>query len=376
MKSELKSKADGTRQRVVLLGSVLLAAAIGYASWFAWRAHGNLVTLDVRNMEVRQVVKKISWQTREDIFVHKDVQGNVTLKVRKMPLEQVLRLVGDQTFSRSSSLYPLYSKGESFTRLKKSLRGEADPALSGWTNLPARGFGGGPAMLGFNPGFNMPGQPQNQLLSLNIVAKDLAFATLAFNRFAQARVVPEDGATAIVTLSLKQSAVPAAVARLAKAAHFNWKTIYALQGARGPGVFAGAGGFGGPREGGPTEGRREFDARNTNGFGRRGFGGPEMTEEMRQQRELLEAELRQALPAEERQKMEQAQQERETQMQAMANMTPEERMQQFAQRGGGPGMDKMNRDRIMNSTPEQRAARRGPGGGPGGPGPGGFGGPR
>jgi hypothetical protein len=99
---------------------------------------------------------------------------------------------------------------------------------------------------------------------------------------------------------------------------------------------------------------------------------------VRQQRELLEAELRQALPAEERQKMEQAQQERDAQMQAMANMTPEERMQQFAQRGGGAGMDKMNRDRIMNSTPEQRAARRGgPGGGPGGPGgPGGFRAPR
>ena len=69
--------------------------------------------------------------------------------------------------------------------------------------------------------------------------------------------------------------------------------------------------------------------------------------------------------------MEQAQQEREQQMQAMANMTPEERMQQFAQRGGGAQMDRMNRDRLLNSTPEQRAARRppnGPGGGPAGPG--------
>jgi hypothetical protein len=367
VKSELKSNANGTRRQVLVLCGVLLAAAIGYTSWFAWRAHRNLVTLDVRNMEVRQVVKKISWQTWEDIFVHKDVQGNVTLRVSKMPLEQVLRLVGEQTFSRPSSLYPLYSKGESFTRLKKTLRGEIDPALSGWTNLQARGFGGGPPMLGFNAGFNMPGQPQNQLLSLNIVAKDLAFATLAFNRFAQARVVPEDGASATVTLSLNKSTVPAAVARLAKAAHFKWTTVYALQGGRGPGAFAGAGGFGGPREGGPREFGGARDGRDTNGPGRRGFGGPEMNEEMRQQRELLEAELRQALPAEERQKMEQAQQEREAQMQAMANMTPEERMQQFAQRGGGPGMDKMNRDRIMNSTPEQRAARRGPGG-PGGPG--------
>ena len=366
MKNELKSRADGARGQLLLFSGVLLATAIGCAAWFAWRAHRNLVTLDVRDMEVRQVVKKISWQTWEDIFVHKDVQGKVTLKVRKMPLEQVLRIVGDQTFSRSSALYPLYAKGESLTRLKKSLRGEVDPATSGWTNLQPRGFAGGPPMFGFNvPGFNMPGQSPNQLVSLNIVGKDLAFATLALNRFAQARVVPEDGASASVSLTLKQSTVPAAVARLAKAAHYRWTTVYALQGERGPGgAFAGAGGFGGPRErgrgpgefGGPRDG-------NTNGFFRRGFGGPEMTDarrdEMRQQRELLEAELRQALPAEERQKMEQAQQEREQQMQAMANMTPEQRTQQFTQRGGQQ-MDRMNRDRLLNSTPEQRAARRGP----------------
>jgi hypothetical protein len=203
------------------------------------------------------------------------------------------------------------------------------------------------------------------------VGKDLAFAALAFNRYAQARVIVEDGAKASVNLILKQSTVPAAVARLAKAAHFKWTTVYALQGGRGPGAFAGTGGFGGPREGG---GPRDFGFRDTNGPGRRGFGGPEMSEaqrdEMRQRRELLEAELREALPAEERQKMEQAQQEREQQMQAMANMTPEQLMQQFAQRGGAQ-MDKMNRDRLLNSTPEQRAARRppgGPGGGPGGPG--------
>jgi len=50
--------------------------------------------------------------------------------------------------------------------------------------------------------------------------------------------------------------------------------------------------------------------------------------------------------------LQQAQQEREKQFQEMQNMTPEERRARFAQMGGN--MDRMNRDRLRNSTQEQR----------------------
>ena len=102
----------------------------------------------------------------------------------------------------------------------------------------------------------------------------------------------------------------------------------------------------------------------------------------------MEAELLQTLPVAERQKLELAQAEREKQVQEWQNMTPEERTARMAQQGGGgggggrggmnaAGMDKMMRERVLNSTPEQRArmggpggGRRGGGGGPGGGGPG------
>src|SRR6185369_7357285 len=109
----------------------------------------------------------------------------------------------------------------------------------------------------------------------------------------------------------------------------------------------------------------------------RGPGGNEMNEaqmdEMRKQREALETELKQSLPPEEQQKLETAQVEREKQMQEMQNMTPEERAARFSQMGGA-NMERMNRDRILNTTPEQRARMRPPGGGFGGPGGGGGGG--
>jgi len=327
-------------------------AALGYGIWAAVRAHSNLVTLNVRNMEIRQVVKKIEWQTWERIFVDKNVQGKVTLNVRKVPLEEVLRILSDQTFSRWSVIYPLYSTGDSLSWLKKSLRGEANPAEHGWTNLQGRaGFGGGPMFAGMGPmaggfgpgagpgGFGPFTEPAGNLVSLQFQDKELSFATLAFQRFALARVVPEDGTTGPVRVNLKRATVSQAVAQLAKSTHRSWTKLYVLRGDFGPG--------------GPPP---AFAARDPNNPGRPpGLDlTPEERDELRKKREALEEELKQTLPADERLKLDQAQAQREQQFQEMQNLTPEQRRDRFAQMGGGM-MDRRYLDRIKNSTPEQRA---------------------
>ena len=63
------------RHITILICGLLLAVG-GYYAWAAFRAHRNLVTLDVRNMEVRKVIRKIESQTWERIRVEKSVQGN------------------------------------------------------------------------------------------------------------------------------------------------------------------------------------------------------------------------------------------------------------------------------------------------------------
>ena len=381
----------------LLVGAVLLCGG-----WLAWRAHQNLVTLNVRNMEVRKVVGKIEWQTWENIFAHKDVQGLVTLNVHKMPLEEVLSLIGEQTGSRASLIYPLYSSGKSYAALKKSLRGEIDPAENGWTNLESRvGFRGGP-MFGGGPGGGGPmfggrgggpfgGAETNQDLkvSLDFQGKDLSFAAMAFSRFAQSRVVPDDAASPLVSLSVNEVTVPKAVAKLAKSAHRSWTSCYALRGF----------GFGGPGGPGGPGGRGGFAMRDGDTNAGPRFARQELTdeqrEEMRKQREQQEEELKQALPDAERQRLEAAQQQREQQMKELESLTPEQRRARFEQmRGGAGGMDRRTVDRLKNSTPAQRAmqqrqmvemrkrfqeqggqpGRRGGPGGPGGPG-GGPGGP-
>jgi len=331
----------------------LLAAAVGiYALWTAIQVHRNLVTLNVRNMEVRKVVKKIEWQTWETILVHTNVQGTVTLNVRKMPLDQVLRMVGEQASARSSVIYPLYSSAKSLQWLKRGLRGEVDPTQYGWTNLQSPGgFRGGPRM---GPGGGPFGAPQaqssqNQLVSFQIINKDVEFARQVFDRFAQVQIVPEDGTKGMIKLILNKAPVSKAVGELAKKAHRNWTKLYVLRGGFGPG---GRGGFGGPPP--------QFAAREPNqaGPGRDRNGPPQMTteqrEEFRAQRQAAEQEFMQGLPAAERQRLEQAQQEREKQFQEMQNLTPEQRRERFAKMGPGAGFDRMNRERIRNSTPEQR----------------------
>src|SRR5688572_10810292 len=230
------------RNQAFWIITAVVALAGTYVVWAALRAHGDLVTLNVRNMEVKKVIGKLEWQTRETILADKNVKGNVTLNVRKVPLEEVLRIVGEQTSSRLSTLYPLYSSSKAMSQLQRALRGEVDPGIAGWTNLQGRGFGGGP--------FGGPGGPggfggrggalfgdrtnRSSVVSMDIQGKDVQFAATALSRFAGARVVPDDKLHTTVTLHLDQVPVKDAVAHLARKAKAKWDKLYVLRGDDGP----------------------------------------------------------------------------------------------------------------------------------------------
>lgn len=322
------------RNFVLLLLMAAVASTV-YAVHLTKRAVRNLVTLDVRNMEVRRVARMIERQTWESISVDKSVQGNVTLNVKDVPLEEVLQIVGEQTSSRSSAIYPLYSSRKSLAALKQALRGEIDPATHGWTNLPARGFEPGP-MFGGGP----RGEPeplQQRGVSLKLYDKDVTFATTALNRFYRVRVVPEDGISARINLTLDQTAVQNAVAQMAKKTGRKWTTLYALQGRLRPG--------------GPPQ----YTMRGNEPFGdRMAEVTAEEREQRRQAREALDNQLAQALPDQERERLEEAKQKRTELAQEMQNLTPEQRRERFAQLRGGPSAQR-TLDRIKNTTPEQRA---------------------
>ena len=211
-----------SRRFIIWVSAVLLLSWVGYRIYLA---HADLVTLNVRDMDVRKVIPKIEWQTWEKIILGKDVNGKVTMNVRRRPLKEVLDIIALQTSTRWTALYPIYSRSTATAKLEKVVRGELPGSGNGWSNLdraPAWKNGGGTM-------FGNAIRSANNLVSAQFIAKDLDFAALALSRFAQAQVVPEDGASGLINLKLDQAPFPKAVAAVAKQAHRKWDKVFTLQ---------------------------------------------------------------------------------------------------------------------------------------------------
>ena len=95
--------------RRALLLTLAFGLVAAYAGRLAWRAHKNIVTLDVHNMPVRDVVRKIRWQTWESVTVHKDLTNRVSLTVEGLAKGELVTgkhvaVIEDVTTTGGSSL--------------------------------------------------------------------------------------------------------------------------------------------------------------------------------------------------------------------------------------------------------------------------------
>jgi hypothetical protein len=209
--------------RIFLLASV--TALVAWGGYRIYRAHMNLVTLNVRNMDVRRVVSKLEWQTWEHIVVSKNVGGKVTLNVHSLPLDEVLNIVGLQTDSRWTRLYPIYSTKKSLGAFNQVLQGNLAPSGNGWLALQQLAAW---QQVGLS-GFANTLRAENKLVSAQLVDKDVAYTALALSRFSKAQIVPEDGTKGVVNLTLQQVPFEKAVAKVAKQVRHSWSRVYTLQ---------------------------------------------------------------------------------------------------------------------------------------------------
>ena len=292
-------------------------------------------------MEVRRVVSKLEWQTWNRIVVNKNVGGNVTLNVHDVPLDEVLNIIGLQTDSRWTHLYPIYSTGKSFASFNKVLLGNLPPAGNGWTALQQlaawqqNGLGGFANTL----------RAENKLVSAQLVDKDLAFTALALSRFSKAQLVPEDGTLGMVNLRLQQVPFEKAVAKVARQVHRKWSQVYTLQPLNVPTLVRQA----------PLD---SFDERATNN----GYqaSGREPASRHTAPGPALEALVSTMSPEERQQTLDQI-----SSASQMAGLSPAERQQQI-QSGSGPAaqaaqaaqedMENRIENRLKNGTIDQRLA--------------------
>lgn len=300
---------------LVGFGTVLV-----YSVFFVMRARSNLVTLDVRNADVRAVISKLEWQTQENIYASPDVKGTVTLKVSKVPLEEVLRIIGVQTSSRSSTVYPIYSSKATLKILQETVRAgtiSGDSPWKSWQEQPSFRFAGvlGNAL-----------RSENGLVNVNFEGKDAQFAAQSLNRVSSGRVVPQDNTPGVVSLKLAQATIPEAVGQLAQQVKRNWTVFYLLS----PAPFMGR--------------------------------APSMTEE---QKAALDQQFEDSLSALTPKEQQQAKQRR-AQMETVSSLPPKERvqaMQQVMQQN--PAMQSQMQQQMKesftgamrDSTPDQRVER-------------------
>jgi hypothetical protein len=367
----LPTGSHGATKRVLLIVAVVLGLGAAWFGFASVRAHRNLVTLNVRNEDVKKVVRMLERQTRETIVVQRDIEGKITLNVRRQPLDAVLEIIAEQASCRWTAYYPLYTSSRSLDKFKQAVLGDIPPEENGWTNLQSRGFGFRGGMMGDLL------RSQSGLINVQLENKDLEFALLALARFSQAQVVPEDGTAGTVNLQLKQALFSEAVAQIAKQVKRNWTVFYALRswrGGRGGGDFTRRDGppdgdrrrdrdrdrgpqfaDGGPPTGdGPPPFFREFRRDGTNSFGtNQGGPPPEFVARMERQYEAALA----TMTPEERQR---AEQERQF-FESLRALPEDQRRASMAERMSSPEVQQRMQARtignIKNTTPEQRAER-------------------
>jgi hypothetical protein len=155
------------KTKYLLLGvGALLAAGAFWGGRVAWQIRHQLVSLDVRNMPLAEVLRKVERQTWKKIRAEKNLDARITLHVKNKPLSDVLDRLAEQSGARWSTLYAVYNSPTAVKALDKSLRGDSKIESAGWTKVapkpppmdelpPAaaqivgsKGFAGGPGAAG------------------------------------------------------------------------------------------------------------------------------------------------------------------------------------------------------------------------------------
>jgi hypothetical protein len=198
--------ADRSRSRARTFGLLAAAAALGAIAVIAYFPD-NLVTLDVKDADVQQVVKSIARQSGETILIAPEATGAVTINVRKQPVGNVLEIITTQLGGRWQEFYALSDGRDSIEVLKKSLTegGQAQ----GWR---VRGFGWGAA-----DGDEFDWIPMPDKISYEAVAKPARDVALALSLRMRSRVVVcESIGSKTVTCVFKNDAPADAVRKFAR----------------------------------------------------------------------------------------------------------------------------------------------------------------
>ncbi len=123
------------RKTIILLATVIAAL---FLTWVGRSFHGarhNLVTLDVRNAPLPEVLAHLERQTRERIVADQRLDTKITLSVRRTPLPDVLDLVSQQAGAAWTQYHAVHSSPQALDQLVTALQQRTPLPSVGWTNI-------------------------------------------------------------------------------------------------------------------------------------------------------------------------------------------------------------------------------------------------
>jgi hypothetical protein len=242
-KQQIANKQMKTRH----IGLVLAAVAVA-GIWFgrlAWRAHHNLVTLRVRNMPLAEVVSSLERQTWEKIRFDKSLGARITLNVQDAPLASVLDLVADKAGARWQKTFAVGASAGSMAKLEAVLEGAAKLDTAGWTNLAPRFSeltsdlppGAGPEQIQGKPGLILHRQllpagvsPGGRPVEPGGGAKTVAFLPDGtVDQWSSERLVLESSLLPLLGPELPSEATAETAAHVASSVHGRSRLYYALE---------------------------------------------------------------------------------------------------------------------------------------------------
>jgi hypothetical protein len=116
------------------LTAVLLGGGL-WAGHLTWRARHDVVSLDVSNASLDQVINSLQRQTRETIVADTNLHAKISLHLRNVSLSEALNRVAAQAGALVGAFHAVYHTDRSLAALKTALRHGQAVETAGWTNL-------------------------------------------------------------------------------------------------------------------------------------------------------------------------------------------------------------------------------------------------
>jgi hypothetical protein len=153
MIGRIKNRGNETektmRTKTIVVASAILAiAAIGtWAGRSVWARQHGLVTLNVRNAPLKEVIQKLEKQTGQKIALDRKLDGLVTLDMTRKPLASVLDRIAGQCSASWRTVHAVYESRSALPELESVLYGDRKLDEAGWKMIAPGALNGIPIDL-------------------------------------------------------------------------------------------------------------------------------------------------------------------------------------------------------------------------------------